>query len=174
MPLDPASSEPTREASRYELRGGIIEVFAEERSFLDDMLASLTARWRPADIVEHDLVRTVALISLKLVRLDTIEMRVLAAPDAEAAGSRLPSMSTLLRYRARLTKERWEAEHRLRLAIAQRCTNEAEAGAAAGGRRVTTDRPMHPLAETAMAEEEKLQLNRRQRRRLAAARRKAA
>ncbi len=174
MPADPALSEPSRETVRYELRGGAVAIFAEERSFLDDMLSSLEARWRPVDIVEYDLVRTVALISLKLVRLDTIEMRVLAAPDAEAAGSRLPSMSTLLRYRARLTKERWEAEHRLRLAIAQRCTNEAETGAAAGGRRVTADGLLHPPAETAMVEEEKLQLNRKQRRRLAAARRKAA
>ncbi|HMR34513.1 MAG TPA: hypothetical protein PKA13_25780 [Geminicoccaceae bacterium] len=169
----------SRNAVRHGLRGGSIEVFPEERSFLADMTASLEARWRPADIVERDLVQTIALISLKLVRLDAIEMQVLATCIEEPDGKRLPSLSTLIRYRARLTKERWEAEHRLRLAITQRCTNEAETRkqAVADGRRgFVTDEAMSLLEESRAAGADPRQplLNREQRRRLAAVQRKAA
>ena len=175
---DAGKAATSRNAVRHGLCGGSIEVFPEERSFLADMTASLEARWRPADVVEQDLVQTIALISLKLVRLDAIEMQVLAASIEEPDGKRLPSLNTLLRYRARLTKERWEAEHRLRTAIAQRCTNEAEARkqAVAEGRRGFVVSEAMSLLEESRTDPEAspLPLNREQRRRLAAVLRKAA
>jgi hypothetical protein len=116
----------SRNAVRHGLRGTVIEVFPEEQDLLADTLASLERRWQPADAIEHGPIQAIALLELKLVRLHTIELRVLAA-SIEDDGKRLPSLNTLVRYRSRLLKERWEAEHRLRTAIAQRCTNEAEA-----------------------------------------------
>jgi hypothetical protein len=168
-----------RNAVRQGLRGTVVEVFPDEQSLLADTLASLGSRWQPADAIEHNLVQAIALLELKLVRLDIIELLVLAA-SIEDDGKRLPSLNTLVRYRSRLLKERWEAEHRLRTAIAQRCTNEAEARQKA----LATSREYLALDEHCHAYEQKAQailakaeghgLNREQRRRLAAVQRKAA
>ena len=168
-----------RNAVRHGLRGTVIEVFPEEQSLLADTLASLESRWQPADAVEHGLIQAMALLELKLVRLDTLELQVLAAAIEEPDGKRLPSLNTLVRYRSRLLKERWEAEHRLRTAIAQRCTNEADArkkALAEGRERLEMDESTHLLvqAATAQAEGRKLELNREQRRRMEARLRKAA
>jgi hypothetical protein len=178
----PATAEgkaaASRNAVRHGLRGTVIEVFPEEQGLLADTLASLESRWQPADAIEHGLIQAMALLELKLVRLDTIELQVLAA-CIEDDGRRLPALNTLVRYRSRLLKERWEAEHRLRTAITQRCTNEAEArkkALAEGRERLEMDESTHLLVEaaTAQAQGRKLELNREQRRRLAAVQRKAA
>ncbi len=114
-------------------------------------------------------------MELKLVRLDIIEMQVLTASIEEPDGRRLPSLATLTRYRNRILKERWEAEHRLRTATAQHYTNEAEARALAKGRddidrRETGTFLLDVLDQTRAGQP----LNREQRRRLAAVQRKAA
>jgi hypothetical protein len=104
-------------------------------------------------------------------------MQVLAASIEEPDGKRLPSLNTLVRYRSRLLKERWEAEHRLRTAIAQRCTNEAEArkkALAKGREDLAMDETGHFLTEALAQTQAGLPLNREQRRRLAAVQRKAA
>jgi hypothetical protein len=172
----------SRNAVRHGLRGAIIEVLPEEQGWLAELLASLAGRWQPADAVEQGLVQSLALLELKLVRLDTVELQALAAgPDAD--GPRLPSLSTLVRYRSRLLKERWEAEHRLRTAIAQRCTNEAEArtkALASSRDRMALDERCHRQERAAeailaaAAERQVPPLNREQRRRLAAVQRRAA
>ena len=168
----------SRNAVRHGLRGATIEVTPEEQHFLAEAVASMERRWQPGDAVEQGIVESLALMELKLVRLDTIEMQVLAAAIEEADGKRLPSLSTLVRYRNRILKERWEAEHRLRLAIAQRGTNEAEARsqAVAGGREAFVASEAVSLLNEARTAPERspLPLNREQRRRLAAVRRKAA
>ena len=147
----------------------------EEQGLLVEVIDSLSRRWRPADAVEHGLVQTMALVELKLARLDTVELQVLAASVEEPDGKRLPSLNTVVRYRSRILKERWEAEYRLRTAIAQRCTNEAERKALAKGR---SDLPLaetsHVLLEALDQTRTGLPLNREQRRRLAAVQRKAA
>ena len=66
------------------------------------------------------------MLELKLVRLDAMELRLLAGETGEGA-ARPPSLHTLAGYRARLLKERWDMDHRLRLLAASRDTNEAEA-----------------------------------------------
>ena len=178
MPLSPiaAQSEASRRnAVHHGLRGIAIEVTPDEQDFLADTIASLECRWKPVDAVEHNLVQALALMELKLVRLDTIEMQLLSAAIAEPDGKRLPSLNTLLRYRNRILKERWEAEHRLRAAIAQRCTNEAEGKALTKGRddverRDTSTFLLDTLDQTRAGQP----LNREQRRRLAAVQRKAA
>ena len=165
----------SRNAVRHGLRGAVIEVTPEERDFLTDTAASLERRWKPIDAVEHNLVQALALIELKLVRLDTVEMQVLAAAIEQPDGKRLPSLGTLTRYRNRILKERWEAEYRLRTAITQRCTNEAEAKAPATGRdAVAMDETGHLLREALVRVESGQPLNREQRRRLAAVQRRAA
>ncbi len=165
----------SRNAVRHGLRGASIEVTPEERDLLVEATASLERRWQPVDAVEHGLVQALALIELKLVRLDTIEMQVLAAAIEESDGKRLPSLSTLLRYRNRILEERREAEHRLRTATAQRCTNEAEAAALAEGRQDLERRDTSAFLLDTLAQARAGQpLNREQRRRLAAVQRKAA
>ena len=165
----------SRNAVRHGLRGATIEVSPEERDFLVEATASLERRWKPVDATEHNLVQALALIELKLVRLDTIEMQVLSAAIEQPDGKRLPSLNTLLRYRNRILKERWEAEHRLRTAIAQRCTNEAEAEALVKGRddidRCDTSTFLLDALDQTRAGQP---LNREQRRRLAAVQRRAA
>jgi hypothetical protein len=160
----------------------MIELCPEEQDLLADTLASLERRWQPADAIEHGLIQAIALLELKLVRLDTIELQVLAAAIEEADGKRLPSLNTLVRYRSRLLRERWEAEHRLRTAISQRCTNEAEARQKALARSreyLALDERCHAQEQRAeailaQAEHRKPELNREQRRRLAAVQRRAA
>ena len=165
----------SRNAVRHGLRGATIEVTPEEQHFLAEAVASMERRWQPGDAVEQGIVESLALMELKLVRLDTIEMQVLAAAIEEADGKRLPSLSTLVRYRNRILKERWEAEHRLRTAIAQRCTNEAEAEKLAQGHRnLAMDENGHHLLEAWTQVESGQPLNREQRRRLAAVQRRAA
>lgn len=165
----------SRNAVRHGLRGGTIEVTPEERHFLAESVASMERRWQPGDAVEQGIVESLALMELKLVRLDTIEMQVLAAAIEEPDGRRLPSLATLVRYRNRILKERWEAEHRLRTAIAQRCTNEAEAEKlATGHRNLAMDENGHHLLEAWTQVESGQPLNREQRRRLAAVQRRAA
>lgn len=174
----------SRNAVRHGLRGASIEVLPEEHDLLVEMQASMERRWQPADAVEHGLVQAIVLMELKLLRLDAIELQLLAAcPDAD--DGRLPSLGTLVRYRSRLLKERWEAEHRLRTAIAQRSTNEAEARRKA----LATSRGHLALEESCHRHEQKAEailaaatamttadrpLNREQRRRLEAIQRKAA
>ncbi|HMR34589.1 MAG TPA: hypothetical protein PKA09_26780, partial [Geminicoccus sp.] len=155
----------SRNAVRHGLRGATIDVTPDEHDLLSRTTASLERRWKPVDATEHNLVQSLALMELKLVRLDTIEMQVLAAAIEEPDGKRLPSLNTLLRYRN--LKERWEAEYRLRTAIAQRCTNEAEAAALTKGRddidrRDTSTFLLDTLDQTRAGQP----LNREQRRRL--------
>jgi hypothetical protein len=180
-----AKAAAGRNAARHGLRGTVIEVRPEERSLLADTLASLASRWQPVDAIERGLLQTLALMELKLVRLDTIEMQVLAASIEEPDGKRLPSLNTLVRYRSRLLKERWEAEYRLRTAISQRCTNEAETRAKAlqnGRDQLALDERIHRQEERAtarLAAEDAAAtatpaLNRQQRRRLEAHLRRAA
>ncbi len=109
------------------------------------------------------------------MRLDTVEMQVLAAAIEQPDGKRLPSLGTLTRYRNRILKERWEAEHRLRTAIAQHCTNEAEARVLAKGRDGIDSRDTGALLLDTLAQTRAgTPLNREQRRRLAAVQRRAA
>ncbi len=165
----------SRNATRHGLRGTSIEVSLDEQDFLSEALDNLNRRWQPSDAVEHGLVQSLALIELKLVRLDAIEMQVLAVAIAEPDGKRLPSLNTLVRYRSRLLKERWEAEHRLRAAIAQRCTNEAEHNALAkGSNDLARAETSHVLLDALEQTRAGLPLNREQRRKLAAVQRRAA
>ena len=85
MPLSPiaAQSEASRRnAVRHGLRGATIDVMIDEQDFLADTTASLECRWKPVDAVEHNLVQALALMELKLVRLDTIEMQLDASKYA--------------------------------------------------------------------------------------------
>ncbi len=173
-----APPAPARAAVVYRLRGGAIEVSVDEQDFLGSTLQGLEGRWQPQDAVEHGLIQTMALIDLKLLRLDTIELRQLDAEIAEPDARRLPALDTLARYRTRLLKERWQAEYRLRAAIAQRGTNEAEPTAPARNRQIATAAATGTQPGTGRADGDGdgdgRSLNRGQRRRLAALKRKAA
>jgi len=170
MPIDPSPASPAK--VRHALNGGAVEMTPDESAWLAEMLRGLEARWRPADAVERAIVQSLALLELKLLRLDVFELRALdAGPESE--GPKLSPLVTLGRYRARLLKERWEAEYRLRAAIAERRTNEAEA-------KLRRD-PGHwpapdgePVAGVGTADAADQPLNREQRRRLAAIQRRAA
>jgi hypothetical protein len=175
MPADPTPT-PADAVIRHGRRAGGCIVQPDEADWFRSLLASLIARLKPADEVEASLVESLAVLELKLVRLDVLELRALAGDDGEQAG-RLPSLGMLVRYRARLLKERWEIDHRLRLLAASRCTNEAEAKAVPGSaveawaaRRLALDAERERQATAGAA----APLNRHERRRLAAGMRQVA
>jgi hypothetical protein len=111
-------------------RAGGCAVPPEEAEWLGALLADLRLRLRPAGRVEADLVESLAVLELKLARLDALELRALGGTADEGA-ARLPSLGTLVRYRTRLLKERSEIDLRLRQLADARRTDEAEPAAAA-------------------------------------------
>jgi hypothetical protein len=176
MPANPIPT-PADAVIRHGRRAGGCIVQPDESDWFQSLLASLLARLKPADEVEASLVESLAVLELKLVRLDVLELRTVAGDEGEQAG-RLPPLGTLVRYRARLLKERWEIDHRLRLLAASRCTNEAEAkGAPAGSaveawaaRRLALDAERQRQATAGAT----APLNRHERRRMAAGMRQVA
>ena len=128
MTTDPLSASAAIPVApvRCGLRAGGCAVLPEEADWFRSLLGSLLARLKPADAAAANLVEAMAVLELKLVRLDAMELRLLAGETGEGA-ARPPSLHTLAGYRARLLKERWDMDHRLRLLAASRDTNEAEA-----------------------------------------------
>lgn len=135
----------SRNALRHGLRGGGIVVRAEESEWYAGLLATHRDLYVPANEAEESLVEQLCLVELKLHRLDLLE---LAALDGAAETSpRLPSLATLARYRSRITKERWELEHRLGQLQQRRKAQTADAaGAREGLRREARTRALGAIA----------------------------
>ena len=133
---------PPEAPLRYGFRAGGCAVRPEEALWFGTLLTDLTCRLQPVDRAEADLVEAMAVLELKLARLDALELRVLDGEGEEAA-ARLPSLTTLARYRSQLLKERSEIDRRLGQLARSRGTDEAEPGEAA---------PMDPEAARRLAE----------------------
>ncbi|MFO1067740.1 MAG: hypothetical protein U1E14_04370 [Geminicoccaceae bacterium] len=155
-------------AFRHGLRATTIQVGPEEAAALERLHASLARRWQPHDAAAEELVQTLAVLELKLARLDGLELRLTHRLDGgEPADAGLPSMATLQRYRASLQRERDAVERRLLEPPELRCTNEAEPERPAAAAPAATP-PAGPPAKAHR------HLNRHERRRLAAEARRTA
>ena len=174
---------------RHGRRAGGIAVRPEEQAWYAALLADHERLYAPVDAAEACLVEQLCLVELKLARLDRLE---LAALDAAADDPTRPppGLAALVRYRARIAKERWELEHRLAQLAGRRQAQSADPatagaalqdrariralgslallGLAAGHRPSGTNEP--EAVEAARAEEADpaapIPLNRQQRRRL--------
>ncbi|HMR33510.1 MAG TPA: hypothetical protein PKA13_19165 [Geminicoccaceae bacterium] len=129
MTTDPASVDSSvarpETPVRYGFRAGGCAVRPEEALWFGTLLTDLTFRLQPVDRAEADLMEALAVLELKLARLDALELRVLEG-DGDAEAAPLPSMATLVRYRSQLLKERAEIDRRLGRLVEARGTNEAE------------------------------------------------
>ena len=125
LPASDTDAAPV-DAPRYGFRASCCAVLPEEAQWFHALLRGLVARLKPLDEVEVSLVDAMAVLELKLLRLDALELQVLGGFSDEGT-ARPPSLGTLASYRSRLLKERWDIDHRLQLLVASRCTNEAEA-----------------------------------------------
>jgi hypothetical protein len=78
----------------------------EDAMALADLRAALFARWQPADAIEAHRVEELVFAAWREVRLREVEDAVLARAAAGAPPDPgLPSFATLLRYRARITRD---------------------------------------------------------------------
>ena len=123
----PLSSEgkvrSSANAARHGLRASRLRLTDDECGFVDELRQSLAARVMPADAAERDALEALLICEVKLARLDELEMRALdltLGDEAEAKSARLPSLSTLDRYRGRIMRERRELEKRLEVFKASR------------------------------------------------------
>lgn len=122
----PPSAGSPEAPLRYGFRAGGCAVRPDEARWFGMLLTDLALRLEPCDRLEADLMEALAVLELKLARLDALELRVLAGDDEDGA-ARLPSLTTLVRYRSQLLKERAEIDRRLDHFVEARGTNEAEA-----------------------------------------------
>ena len=80
--------------------------FDDRGNELADLRAALLARWRPADAAEAHLVEELVFAAWRQMRLRAVEDAVLArAERGEEPGPGLPSLATLIRYRARIDRD---------------------------------------------------------------------
>ncbi|MDX6751908.1 hypothetical protein SH611_19045 [Geminicoccaceae bacterium 1502E] len=123
-PVTPEGKDASaRNAVRHGLCGAIESLAPEETAFFEHRLAALSAQHRPADAGETHWVERMAWVMVRERRLDAIEARVTAAAlgeGGEEAAERLPSLATVLRYRARLERDWRQASGELAAARARR------------------------------------------------------
>ncbi len=107
----------SQNAVTHGLRAERLSLTDEERGFARELRRDLTSRNLPGDAAERATVESMVIVEIKLARLDALEMRALdlaMLEDEDAPVSkRMPSLSTLDRYRGRLMRERHELEARL-------------------------------------------------------------
>ena len=105
-----------RNANQHGLRAEHFELRDDERSFATELRHGLAARVMPVDTAERAAVEALVVVEIKLRRLDRLEMRALdlaLLDNGEDMPKRMPSLSTLDRYRGRLMRERRDIESRL-------------------------------------------------------------
>ena len=160
---------------------------------LADFRDALTARLAPADAVEEHWAGEIAFALWQQQRLQALAALALAAAEADTdepdGTSRLPSLATLARYRARIERDLRLAQHELETARQSRPRLPSDAGVANPARlRWLADRIESGTADRAAANDTDepegqrepaatppaRKLNRRERRRLEALRRTAS
>jgi hypothetical protein len=102
-------------ANRHGLRAGPFRLLADEDpAAFNALLLALLARHNPADAVERHWVEGLAMALWRQRRADHLEGRILDAGTDEPETARLPSLDTLLRYRARIERDIRHAEAQLK------------------------------------------------------------
>ncbi|MCS6877088.1 MAG: hypothetical protein NZP72_02205 [Geminicoccaceae bacterium] len=117
-------------ATRHGLCGGFRLLPGEEARFRR-LRAGWRARLRPRDAVEEAAVDKLVFAVLREHRLEAIESRLSAALATGAPAEGLPSLATLLRYRARIERDRRRALAELAFARGLRRSHETRARTAA-------------------------------------------
>jgi hypothetical protein len=101
-------------ANRHGLRAGPFRLLADEDpAAFNALLRALFVRHNPADAVERHWVEGLAMALWRQRRADHLEDRILGAGTDEPESDRLPSLDTLLRYRARIERDVRHAETQL-------------------------------------------------------------
>jgi hypothetical protein len=101
-------------ANRHGLRAGPFRLLADEDPVaFNALLQALLARHKPADAVERHWVEGLAIALWRQRRADQLEGRILDAGTDGPESARLPSLDTLLRYRARIERDIRHAEAQL-------------------------------------------------------------
>ena len=115
-PVTPAGkARSARNATRHGLcaRTLVLEDGADALA-LAELRAALFARWQPLDAAEAHLVEELVFAAWREVRLRAVEDAVLVqAATGAAPPPGLPSLATLLRYRARIERDAQAATERL-------------------------------------------------------------
>ena len=114
-PVTPAGkARSARNATRHGLcaRTLVLEDGADALA-LAELRAALFARWQPLDAAEAHLVEELVFAAWREVRLRAVEDAVLVQAATGAPPPGLPSLATLLRYRARIERDAQAATERL-------------------------------------------------------------
>ena len=138
---------------------------------LGALRAALTARIAPADAIEEHWVGEIAFALWQQQRLQALAALVLAAAESgtsepDEAATRLPSLATLARYRARIERDLKLARHELEAARQARPPHPAPANDTGEPEGQSRAAPEPSVVSTPRS------LNRRERRRLEALHRK--
>lgn len=118
-------------ATRHNLTGAFRLLPGEDRLAFERLRRAWHERLQPADRAEREAADALVAQIWRRQRLDVLEVRLLTAILYDQPRDGLPSLETILRYRARLDREREEVEREL---LALRACRPA-APARADGRR---------------------------------------
>ena len=116
----PVTPEGKARSARNASRHGIcartlVPADPGEAAALAELRAAFLARWQPMDAAEANLVEELVFAAWRQVRLRAVEDAVLArAQRGQPASPDLPSLATLIRYRARLARDAQHAADGLR------------------------------------------------------------
>lgn len=100
-------------ATRHNLTGVFRLLPGEDRLAYERLRRAWHARLLPIDQAEREAADGIVHHVWRRMRLDVLEERLLSALVAGRPTTGLPSLATLCRYRARLEKDRREAEREL-------------------------------------------------------------
>jgi hypothetical protein len=102
--------------TRHGLRAGPFHLLpGEDPAALQALFQDLSARYRPVDEVERHWVEELAFAYWRQRRADNLEAVILDGDSDEGLLPKLPSLGTLLRYRARIERDLRQAETQLEL-----------------------------------------------------------
>jgi hypothetical protein len=111
---DRGQSPLRRQRTCHGLRAGPFRLLADENpAAFGALLQALLTRHNPADAVERHWVEGLAMALWRQRRADHLEDGILDAGTDEPESARLPSLDTLLRYRARIERDIRQAEAQL-------------------------------------------------------------
>jgi hypothetical protein len=85
----------------------------EDAAALADLRAAFLARWQPLDAAEAHLVEELVFAAWRQIRLRAVEGAVLMQAATGAPPGGLPTLATLLRYRARIERDARAATEQL-------------------------------------------------------------
>jgi hypothetical protein len=132
-------------ATRHNLTGAFRLLPGEDRLAFERLRRAWHDRLRPADRAEREAVDALVAQFWRRQRLDVLEIRLLEAILYDRPRDGLPSLETILRYRARLDREQARVESEL-LALRASRPRPPEAATVDGRRPIRVELPAPPSA----------------------------